>query len=163
MTKSSFLVKLRKEGKIELVEPSEEINQSYLQKSESNLHSAKILFNNTKLEESIALAYYSMYHSVIALFFKVGIKSENHNASILLLTEIFGINNQDIEFAKKERIDKQYYVSFKMTKEEVAKSIKKAELFNKILNDFISKLTNESISKARKKFDILTKHDQFEK
>ena len=156
MTKLSFFAELRKKGILELVEPSEEIKQSYIYKSDSNIASAKILLNNDKLEESVALAYYSMYHFVTALFFKAGIKSENHNASIILLKNIFGINNKDIAFAKKERLDKQYYVGFKITKEEVLESIKKAEIFNNMMNDFISKLTNEEISNARKKFNILT-------
>ena len=38
-----FLIKLVKQGKLKLVEPSEEIYKSYLEKSESNLDSAKIL------------------------------------------------------------------------------------------------------------------------
>jgi len=157
MKKSVFLAKLRKELKLELVEPSNEITQSYIQKSESNISSAKILLSNNKLEESVALAYYSMYHFVTALFFKVGIKSENHTASIILLKEIFSIGNADISFAKKERLDKQYYVDFHITKEEVIESIKKAENFNNFMRDFISKVNNESINSARNKFDILTK------
>ncbi|MBI3623239.1 hypothetical protein HY212_04135 [Candidatus Pacearchaeota archaeon] len=43
MKKISFLSKLKKEGKLELVTPSEEMKQSYVIKSESNLISAKIL------------------------------------------------------------------------------------------------------------------------
>ena len=157
MAKLSFLAKLRKERKLELVELSEEMKLAYIQKSESNIASAKILLSNNKLEESVALAYYSMYHFVTALFFKAGIKSENHTASIILLKDIFEIDNKEISFAKKERLDKQYYVNFRITKEEVIESIKKAEIFNSIINDFISKLTNEAIIKARERFDILTK------
>ena len=78
MKKINFLIKLKLDGKLQLVEPSEEIKQSYLGKSESNLISAKILLNSNRLEESVGLAYYSMYHLLTALFFKAGIKSENH-------------------------------------------------------------------------------------
>jgi uncharacterized protein (UPF0332 family) len=82
-------MKLKNKGKIELVEPSEEIKASYLIKSQSNLESAKILFNAEKFEESISLAYYSMYNCLMALFFKFGIKSENHTASIILFEKLF--------------------------------------------------------------------------
>lgn len=157
MAKLSFLAKLRREGKLSLIEPSEEIKQSYIEKSESNLFSAKILVKNNKLEEAVALAYYSMYHFLTALLFKTGIKSENHTASIIILNQIFGIDNNEILLAKKERLDKQYYVNFKISKEEVIETIKKAEVFNSVLNDFISKLSNDKISKAREKFNILTK------
>src|SRR3989338_10422790 len=96
MKKIFFLLKLKQEKKLQLVEPSEEIKQSYLDKSGSNLISAKILLNNNRLEESVGLAYYSMYHLLTALLFKVGIKSENHSASIVILKELFDQDNKDI-------------------------------------------------------------------
>lgn len=68
MKRIDFLSKLNKEGRLKLVEPSEEIKDSYIAKSESNLISAKILLSNNKLEESVGLAYYSMYFSNIILF-----------------------------------------------------------------------------------------------
>src|SRR3989344_3143638 len=145
MKKIRFLTKLRKEKKLELVEPSEEIKESYTQKSESNLISSKILLENNQLEEAIALTYYSMYHMLTALLFKVGIKCENHAASIILLKELFNMNNSDISSAKTERIDKQYYTNFHITREEVIEAIKNAEIFNSKLLDFISKISNKDI------------------
>jgi len=44
MKKQNFLNKLRKEGKLELVESSDEMRLSYLQKAENCFKSAKILF-----------------------------------------------------------------------------------------------------------------------
>jgi len=156
MKKIRFLTKLRKEKKLELVEPSEEIKESYTQKSESNLISSKILLENNQLEEAIALTYYSMYHMLTALLFKVGIKCENHAASIILLKELFNMNNSDISSAKTERIDKQYYTNFHITREEVIEAIKNAEIFNSKLLDFISKISNKDIELHRKKFEELT-------
>ncbi len=155
MKKIGFLDKLKKEGKLEPVEPSEEIKKSYIEKSESNLVSAKILLDNGKLEESVALTYYSMYHALTALLFKVGIKSENHSASIIILKRLFKIDNSDIESAKKERVDKQYYVDFEITTEQVKEAIKQAEKFNGKMIDFISRLTNESILNYREKFKVI--------
>ena len=155
MKKINFLIKLKLDGKLQLVEPSEEIKQSYLGKSESNLISAKILLNNNRLEESVGLAYYSMYHLLTALLFKIGIKSENHSASIILLKELFNMNNKEISEAKSERIDKQYYIDFKISSEEVQNTIRIAELFNSAIFDFISKINNEQIKHYREKFKEL--------
>lgn len=152
MKKINFLIKLKKEGKLELVEPGEEIKESYIRKSESNLVSAKILLDNDKLEESVGLAYYSMYNLLLALLFKVGIKSENHSASIILLKEVFSLGNKEISDAKTERIDKQYYVDFVISKEDVKDTIRKAEIFNSKLIDFVSKINNEDIKNYRKDF-----------
>lgn len=155
MKKINFLTKLKKKKKLELVEPSEEIKKSYISKSESNLISVKILLENDKLEEAIALSYYSMYHMLTALLFKIGIKCENHSASIILLKEIFDIDNSDILNAKKERIDKQYYTDFSIKKQEVIEAIRDAEKFNDNLLDFISKINNKNIKEYREKFKEL--------
>ncbi len=155
MKKQNFLNKLKKQGKLELVESSEEIKESYIKKSESSLISAKILLENNRLEESIALTYYSMYHILTALLFKTGIKSENHSASIILLKDIFNIENKEILEAKKERIDKQYYVDFYTTKQETKEAIETAEDFNNKIRDFLDKLTNNQIQEFRDKFKVL--------
>jgi uncharacterized protein (UPF0332 family)/HAMP domain-containing protein len=149
MKKIHFLTKLFKEKKLQFVDPSEEIKESYMEKSESNLISAKILLENDRLEESVSLTYYSMYHLVTALLFKVGIKCENHAASIILLKDLFSLDDKEILFAKKERVDKQYYTDFHITKEEVEEAVKTAEDFSKELLDFISKLTNEEANQYR--------------
>ncbi len=93
-----------------------------------------------------------MYRMLTALLFKIGIKCENHSASIILLKEIFDIDNKNISLAKEERIDKQYYTGFHITKREVISAIKNAEIFNSNLLDFISKLNNNNIKEYREKF-----------
>ena len=155
MKKINFLSKLHKEEKLKLVSPSDIIKDSYITKSESNLSSAKILLDNNKLEESVSLVYYSMYHMLTALLFKVGIKCENHSASIIMLDAIFGIDNKDIFSAKKERIDKQYYTDFTIAKDDLMDDIHIAEEFNRILLDFISRLDNEKIRYYRDVFESI--------
>jgi uncharacterized protein (UPF0332 family) len=60
---------------------------AYLKKSESHLISARLLLDNDLFEQSVSMAYYCMYNSVMALFFATGIKCENHTAAIILLRE----------------------------------------------------------------------------
>jgi uncharacterized protein (UPF0332 family) len=155
MTIHNFLLKIYSNKKLQLVEPSAIIAGSYLQKSDSSLISAKILLENKKLEDAVALAYYSMYHMLTALLFRTGIKCENHTASILILSKVFNINNSEIAYAKKERIDKQYYVNFKINDKEAVEAIKSAEKFNRELADFLSRLTNQAIQEHRKKISDL--------
>lgn len=141
--------KLYKKEILQLIESSDELKASYLLKSESNLASAKILLQNNKLEESVGLAYYSMYHSVTALLFKAGIKCENHAAAIILLKKLFDIDNTEISFAKSERVDKQYYVDFHITREEAIDAINVSEKFNKHLLDLISRISQKDIIECR--------------
>ena len=157
MKKRNLFKQLHKEAKLLLVDPSDDIKDAYLKKSESNLSSAKILLEKEKLEESISLAYYSMYYITLALFFKTGIKCENHSATIILLKRIFGIDNSHISFAKRERVDKQYYVDFHITKKDVKDLIRIAEKYSAMIYDFIERLNSEKIEDYRKKMMDLLK------
>ena len=125
---------------------------SYIEKSKNSLKSAKILLENNQIEDAVPMAYYSMYNLVTALLYKAGIKCENHAGSILLLKELFGIDNSKVKFAKTERVDKQYYIDFKITNADVINIIRIAEEFNPIIYDFMDKLTSEQIKKYREEF-----------
>ena len=152
MRKINFLIKLKKEGKLKIIEPNTNVKDSYIEKSKNSLKSAEILLEKELIENSVPMAYYSMYNMLTALLYYLGIKCENHSASIIILKELFGIDNSKIEFAKTERVDKQYYIDFKITKEEVESLIKSAVEFNSILYDFIEKLTSKQITLFKEEF-----------
>ncbi len=112
MKKSNFLSKLKKENSLKLVEPSLEISDSYLSKSEKCIKVAKLAYEAGIYENAISEAYYSIYNSVLSLFFKCGIKCENHSASVILIKELFNLEELYPIFSelKKDRIDNQYYI-----------------------------------------------------
>lgn len=85
MKKSSFLTKLKKEDALTLVEPSEEISKSYLIKSEKCIKVAELAYNAEIYENAVSEAYYAIYNSVLSLFFKCGIKCENHSGAVILI------------------------------------------------------------------------------
>jgi len=151
MKKINFLIKLQKEGKLQEDEPSEDIKKAYLQRSEESLSSAKALAKLGNLKDAVALAYYSMYHCLLAALFRIGIKCENHAAAIILLKEVFGMDNTSISKAKSERVDKQYYVDFKVNKQEAEISINIAEEFIAEMNSLIASFTEDSIKRYHKK------------
>lgn len=149
MKTQNFLNKLFREGKIRVVDPSVQVHEAYRKKSESYLISAKILLENGRLEETVSMAYYSMYYMVLALLFKTGIKCENHTGAMILLERLYGIDSSRIAAAKRDRIDKQYYVDFAITAEEVKDSIEEAEAFCADLLDFMERLHQGEISRLR--------------
>lgn len=149
MKETDFFTKLHKEGKLLLVEPSEEMKAAYFKKSDSYIISARILLKNNRLEESVSMSYYSMYYSLQALLFKTGIKCENHTAAIMLLGKVFKINPSDIFSAKKERIDKQYYVDFSINEQDAEELISIAQRFNSKILGFADRLNSEDIGKLR--------------
>jgi len=149
LRKQNFLRDLFSERKLQIVNPSENVMGAYLKKSESYLSSAKLLRDNDHYEESVSMAYYSMYYMVLALFFRCGIKCENHTATILLLKDVFDIDNTALLNAKKERIDTQYYGDTVATKRDVEGLIITAERFNSHLLDVTARISNEGIGRYR--------------
>lgn len=66
---NKFLNKLKNEEKLELVEPSDDVCNSYTEKSANCLKSAKLLLQNNLYENSIGMSYYAMYNQLLALLF----------------------------------------------------------------------------------------------
>lgn len=157
MKKPDFLNKLFKKEKIKETEPNENIAKGYLKKSMKTLSSAKVLLEFGNHEDSLAMAYYAMYYSLLALLFRIGIKCENHAAAIILLKKVFDLDNSLIAKAKTERIDKQYYIDFSASQEETKKMIQLAENFTTNLNDFIERLNNEKVKQYHNKAMLLLK------
>lgn len=158
MKKLNFLSKLKREKKLKLVEESREISQSYLIKSDNCLRSAKVLFKEKLFENSVTESYYGMYNSVLALLFRCGIKCENHTAAIMLLRKIYNLPElqRSILNAKKERIDKQYYVTAekKEAPDAIAElMIRDAEQFIIKIRIYLNRLNSSDIVKIRKLFD----------
>jgi uncharacterized protein (UPF0332 family) len=155
MKRHGFLHDLANERRIQIVNPSEEIAGAYLKKSRSYLASAQLLREAGHYEEAVSMAYYSMYHGVMALFFRTGIKCENHSASILILPEVYGIDSTPLSDAKKARIDTQYYVDSTATRRDVEELIHTALRFNAHLLDVLDRITNDKIAKYREKLRLL--------
>lgn len=149
MKKINFLIKLKTEEKLSIIDPSDEIKESYIKKSENSLKSAIILLDNEQIDDSVSLTYYSMYNMLTALLRKTGIKCENHMGSIIILKELFNLDNSKILSAKTERVDKQYYIDFKATREQVEKMVGEAKEFNSLLYAFIEKTTAKEVSTYR--------------
>lgn len=157
---NKFLNKLKKEEKLELIKSSENICDSYSDKSANCLKSAKLLLRNNLYENSIGMSYYAMYNLLLALLFRVGIKCENHGGSILLLKLLFRENKlyRFISDAKKERIDKQYYVTTEkdeIIKEAAEELLNNAEDFVLEIKIVIKDLNNDFVDELREKFKII--------
>ncbi len=156
MKKSKFLADLKKDGKLILAEPSEDVCNSCIEKADNCLKSANILLKSVLFENSVTMSYFAMYNSVSAFLFRIGIKCENHAGSILLLKHLSGREDlfKAISFAKRERIDKQYYVSPKNsapTREATQDMLSNAEEFLVKMKLLIGSIRLEDIDKMRAK------------
>ena len=138
--------RLFRKGQLQEAEPSNDIATAYLQRSEESLSSAKALLRIGNLKDTVALAYYAMYHCLLAVLFRIGIKCENHTAAIMVLKEAFELDTTAlIVKAKSERVDKQYYVDFEVMKEEAESAIAVAEEFVSKMTNLIATLTEQRV------------------
>lgn len=157
MRSSDFLNKLKREGKLDIVESTEQMSLSYEGKGVECREVASLAFNNGYFESAITQSYYSMYNNVLSLFFKCGIKCENHSAAAIILNEFF--NQKELYHlfskAKEERIDKQYYVTPSQnnpaTKESAKEMISIAMRFNPQIIAFKNNLKIEEIKNIQEK------------
>lgn len=146
-----FWKKLVKENKLAIISSNNNLSEAYFKKSKNSLRSAKILLDHGQIEDGIALAYYSDYHALTALLLKIGIKCENHLASIQILNYLLELNNKIIKNAKQERIEKQYFINNKIAFLDLKKAIEETELFLDQIQGYSKNLTQ------RKKLTIITK------
>ena len=159
MKNLDFLNKLKSEGKLEIVEPSEYIVNSYLIKSNKCTIAAKAVFDVGVYENAVSEAYYPMYNAVLALFFKCGIKCENHSAAAIIMRDFFKLEklNQTFSKIKKERIDNQYYLTPENTeplsKEKCKESLDTAQKFNAEILYFLKKINIKEITIIRKELE----------
>ncbi|MCK5233387.1 MAG: HEPN domain-containing protein [Candidatus Aenigmarchaeota archaeon] len=160
MKRRGFFDNLKYEGKLELVEPSEDIYESYIEKSDNCLKSAKILLSNSLYENSVSMSYYAMYNALTALLFKIGIKCENHSGSILAFKKLFERYDlfKIISSAKKERIDTQYYLASKedaLGKKSVENLFSDAEKFSVQIKLIAKNLKTSDIDILHEKFNSI--------
>jgi len=105
MKKSNFLNKLKTEKSLKLVDPSEEISKSYLIKSDKCIQVAKLAYGAGIYENAVSEAYYSIYNTVMSLFFKCGVKCENHSGATLLIKELFKLEKLYLIFSEFKKIE----------------------------------------------------------
>lgn len=102
---------LKQKNGIELVEPSEEMSESYLKMAEEAVEEIK----NVKSQRWISsTTYYSLYYCLYSIMMKLGVKCEIHQCSIefmkCFLTDFFNLEEIDlIGKGFKYRKNLQYY------------------------------------------------------
>ena len=123
---------LKQKRGIELIEPNDNMSDSYFGMAEESI---KIL---VKLQESAiwtaTASYYIFYYSLYALMLKIGVKCEIHSCSIEFMKEFLKdfYNDGDLqnfENAFTARIDLQYYSDRPVGRENIEQSKKYCKIF----------------------------------
>lgn len=102
--------------RVELTEPKEHLNKSYILESEQDL----MEIANVGHKWKVIIAYYSCYEAVYSIFMKCGVKCEIHDCTIKLM-QIFGFSEKEQNFLqelKELREGNQYYLKRKELEQE---------------------------------------------
>ncbi|MCF7798506.1 hypothetical protein K9M74_01235 [Candidatus Woesearchaeota archaeon] len=116
---------------IELVEPSDNLRDAYLIKSEEALETLR----STKVRDwQLTTAYYTIYHGIYSLLMKMGVKCEIHSCTIEFTKRYLKdhFTPEDFELLDKAfsaRIDSQYYVNREVPDQNYNLIMKKAPAF----------------------------------
>ena len=149
------------------------LSMKYLEKARNNLITMQALFelsNNEKAKELLKIpkdyesdewavisAYYAMYMASLALIAKIGFKSKNHSATLIILEEYFVKKNhltkEDLAiiknaYLKREEIEK---VSDARHKREIAQY----SITKKTTNSLAEQIMTDAFSFVNKAEEIL--------
>jgi len=142
----------QKDG-IKLVEPSDNLAQSYLKLAEKSLGTMS-RERNYNLMFAISACYYSMYYSLYAILMKLGIKCEIHSCTIEIMKKLLDnfYSEQDVKIIKKAfdaRSIAQYYVDKVVSKQDSDFVISEAPLFFNKSKQILAKINEKNIKEIR--------------
>jgi uncharacterized protein (UPF0332 family) len=145
---------------LEIIDPNENISDSYLKMAEESLEMISKNFESKIW--SASTAYYTMYYSLYSLMMRIGIKCEIHKCSMEFLRQfLFDFyNNEDINLIESGfqiRNDLQYYPG-KFVDENKFQEVKKgASNFYIKTKTALANISNKKISEIREKLEYIKK------
>jgi uncharacterized protein (UPF0332 family) len=136
---------------IKLIEPNENISNSYLEQSLNTLKKVSQLIEEIDFLWATVRIYYADYYALYSFLQGIGIKCENHECSIILTKKIIkNIDINIIEKHKQNRIDSQYYLKY-VDKNKLINSYNESKLFILEFKELINNLDQKGISDYRNK------------
>lgn len=149
---------LKQKRGIKLEEPNDNLCNEYIRKAKSALNILISAFEKNEIDWIVSTAYYARYFAFYALLQKCGIKSEIHDCTISLMHFLFieeklidKILFNELQEAKKLRVDIQYYISDDFDKEKIKKDSEFARAFVLSMEEVIDNITKENIDMVRSK------------
>lgn len=140
---------LENEKRMRMISPNENLSKGHIAKAKHNLNAADYNVKGGFDDWAISQAYYAMYHGLLAILFKKGFESKNHECTIntieyLIETEQIKFSKEDLAFirtaeqmtskdAKSLREEFQYGIQINVNKAILSNMLKKAkEIVEKI-------------------------------
>lgn len=96
---------LANEKRIRIIPPNNNISKEHIEKAKHNLKAAEFNMQGGFDDWAVSQAYYAMYHSLLAVLFKKGYESKNHECTIstieyLIETKQINFNREYLMFIR---------------------------------------------------------------
>ncbi|MEK6905563.1 MAG: HEPN domain-containing protein [Nanoarchaeota archaeon] len=73
---------LAKENRMKKIKPNDKLSEEHINKAKHNLRAADYNIKGGFSDWGVSQSYYAMYHSLLAVLFKIGYESKNHECTI---------------------------------------------------------------------------------
>jgi|SRR3989344_1593685 len=73
---------LSKETRLKKIKPNERLSEEHINKAKHNLRAADYNIRGGFSDWGVSQCYYSMYHALLAVLFRLGYESKNHECTI---------------------------------------------------------------------------------
>lgn len=97
MHKAKFDWCLADERRMKKIDPNNDLCRQHIEKAKHNLRAADYNVNGGFSDWAVSQAYYAMYHSLLAILFKRGYESRNHECTINAVEFMIGEGELDLE------------------------------------------------------------------
>jgi len=96
---------LDKETRMRRIAPSQKLSEEHINKAKHNLRAADYNIKGGFSDWGVSQSYYSMYHALLAVLFKLGYESKNHECTInaveyLIEKKEISLDLRDIAFIR---------------------------------------------------------------
>jgi len=140
---------LESEKRMKRIAPNDKLSKEHIEKAKHNLKAADYNIQGRFEDWAVSQSYYAMYHALLAILFKKGFESKNHECTIstvefLIEIKEINLNMDDLSFirtteqmtskdAKSLREEFQYGTKTEVNKVLLSELLKKSkEIVEKI-------------------------------
>ena len=88
---------LAKENRMKKIKPNNKLSEEHINKAKHNLRAADYNIKGGFSDWGVSQSYYSMYHSLLAVLFKLGYESKNHECTINAVEYLIGEGKIDLD------------------------------------------------------------------
>ena len=82
------------------IHPNDKLSKEHIEKAKHNLRAADYNIKGNFDDWAVSQSYYAMYHALLAILFKKGFESKNHECTINTIE--FLIETKQIKFSKED-------------------------------------------------------------